>query len=56
MIFYYLFTAFPRLPPNIEFKIITEQCSPEDSPYLESNKLSKRYLIISHWGEMANYI
>src|SRR5439155_24587877 len=33
---------FPRLFPNVEFKIITELSSPEDLPCLEIDKLSIR--------------
>jgi hypothetical protein len=40
----------------IGFKIITELSSPEDSPYLESDKLSNRHRIITLSTRLANFI
>ena len=38
---------FPRLFPNVGFKIITELSSPEDLPCLEIDKLSIRPDLLS---------
>jgi hypothetical protein len=47
---------FSRLPPVFGFKIITELSSPEDSPYLEINKLSNRPHTMPLSPQIATYI
>jgi hypothetical protein len=47
---------FPRPVPDFGFKIITELSSPEDLPYLESDKLSNRDIKVTDCGGMTNYI